>query len=58
MCLLDTRLGDERKMQLSLPLLDESVFLRPSFTVCLAAAKVSGAEGVVVVASSGGRSQL
>ena len=48
MSLLDKRLGDERKIQLVLPWLDERMLVGPCFTIFRVAAKVDGSEVVVV----------
>ena len=49
--LIDKRLGDERKIQLGSPLLNERMLVGPGFTIFCMAAKVDGSEVVVVAAA-------
>ena len=46
--LLDKGLGDEREIQLGLPLLNDRVLVGPCFTIFRMATKVEGGEEVVV----------
>ena len=53
MGLLDKRLGDERRIQLGLPSLDERMLMGPCFTIFRASAEVDGGEGLVVAVALG-----
>ena len=48
MGLLDKSLGGKRKLQLGLPLLNQSVLMGPCFTIFRVATEVDGGEGLVV----------